>query len=201
MQPDLKQVKPEDPPILPLWINGHALLTLGQDLHPVRDPQGLILRKLPLCGDDELAEAQRAATAALAGWQALHPPERQQHLRAVALLLQETRYNLHFIKLIREEYALDTEQAELDVQASIAALSMSVQKSSDAMASVSVLHVAPGESFSTSTARLANAVLGGNTVIILPALTAPSALLALAELCSRAGMADGVVNLLYARSD
>ena len=44
----------DEPLAIPLWINGHAYLTLAPAFLDVRNPaSGEILRRTPLCGADQ----------------------------------------------------------------------------------------------------------------------------------------------------
>ena len=49
---------PEGPKAIPLWINGHAFLTVTQSFYDVVNPvTGEAVYRVPLCGTDEAAEA------------------------------------------------------------------------------------------------------------------------------------------------
>ena len=69
---------PDGPKAIPLWIRGHAFLTVSDRFHDVVDPlTGEALYRVPLCGASEAAEAVASARNAQPGWAALMPLERQ----------------------------------------------------------------------------------------------------------------------------
>ena len=68
----------EDTLALPLWINGHAYLTMADAFLDVINPKtGELLRRTPLCGADAAGKAVAAAQAALPKW-ALDPDEQRE---------------------------------------------------------------------------------------------------------------------------
>ena len=57
------EFSPDGPLAIPLWINGHAFLTVTESFYNVTHPTtGESLRRVPLCG---ASEATAAVTAAL----------------------------------------------------------------------------------------------------------------------------------------
>jgi acyl-CoA reductase-like NAD-dependent aldehyde dehydrogenase len=55
----------DGPMAIPMWVNGHAFLTVTKDFFTVTNPQtGEAIRRVPLCGASEAAEAVQAAQAA-----------------------------------------------------------------------------------------------------------------------------------------
>ena len=52
----------DGPMAIPMWVNGHAFLTVTKDFFTVTNPQtGEAIRRVPLCGASEAAEAVQAA--------------------------------------------------------------------------------------------------------------------------------------------
>ena len=63
------EFSPEGPKAIPLWINGHAFLTVSESFFEVVNPlTGQALRRVPLCGADEAMAAVTAARDAAPGW-------------------------------------------------------------------------------------------------------------------------------------
>lgn len=183
----------EDPRAIPLWINGRACLRLTPAFLSVRSPvDGTVLRKIPVCGTGDLAEAVLSAHAALPAWDGLGEPRRRQLLSSLGDALEALAE--HFMRLISEEAGVSGEQAGPVVEEIVMRL-----RSPDPLSVAGVVVVA-SESASevASLAGLAAAALAAGTpVIICPPLQAPSALLALAELSGRCGFPAGVVSVVY----
>src|ERR1035437_688828 len=99
------------PLAIPLWINGHAFLTVTPAFQDVRDPlNGKVLRRIPLCGADEVRMAVAAAQAALASWTGLPATVRAALLSAVGDALSS--YSDHFARLIRSEVRMAVAAAQ-----------------------------------------------------------------------------------------
>jgi hypothetical protein len=59
----------EGPTAIPMWINGHAFLTVTDDFFDVVNPAtGEAVHRVPLAGAGEAAEAVAAARAAQPAW-------------------------------------------------------------------------------------------------------------------------------------
>ena len=98
----------EGPKAIPLWVNGHAFLTVTDAFYDVVNPvSGEAVYRVPLCGAAEAAEAVAAARRAQSGWAAGSADARQACLNALADRLEG--YAGHFAKLLRG----DTGFAEL----------------------------------------------------------------------------------------
>ena len=75
---------------IPLWINGHAYLTMAPAFFDVRDRRtGQIRRRTPLCGTDQALTAVASAQAALPAWAALTIAARATLLAALAAALAD----------------------------------------------------------------------------------------------------------------
>lgn len=180
-------------PALPLWINGHAFLTMVQDFYQVQDASsGKTLRRVPLCGADEVQEVVEASQAALGPWSATDPEARRAPLAAMAETLAQPRYREHFIKLIMQESAQDQAAAEAEIEAAIQALS---SPAADAQGLVALV-ADDARPLAAYAQLIAETVSAGAVVILKPSPRAPSCGFALAELWTRGGGAPGVINVV-----
>lgn len=185
----------DGPMAIPLWIAGHAYLTAGQDFYDVADPQtGRAVRRVPLCGADEAAEAVRAARAAQPDWAALAPEARRQHLSALADALDG--YAGHFAKLVRQETGKSEDEAAAEVAEAVAAL-RAADAGGQAEYPVFALVADNARPLAALAAALAARVAAGAAVVAKPSPRAPSAAFALCELTARTGWPGGVVNLVH----
>ncbi|MGE5490959.1 MAG: aldehyde dehydrogenase family protein [Actinomycetota bacterium] len=182
---------PDGPMAIPMWVNGHAYLTVTESFFDVIDAQtGDAVRRVPLCGAAEAAEAANAAQAAQPAWAALTAAERQAHLSALADAL--AGYAGHFAKLVRQETGKSEADAGAEVEAAVAAL-----RGSSAGEPGVVAVLADASRPLAATAELAaSALASGATVVVKPSPKASSAVFALCELSARAGWPAGVLNLL-----
>ncbi|MBL8416863.1 MAG: aldehyde dehydrogenase [Dechloromonas sp.] len=182
---------PEGPKAIPLWVNGHAYLTVTDAFYDVVDPaSGEAIYRVPLCGNDEAAEAVGAARAAQPGWAALPQQSRQAFLDALAERLDG--YAGHFAKLLRKETGFSEEAAQAEVAAALAALRGTAVGESGVVAIV-VDATKPLDGFVEAAAK---ALRGGASVIVKPSPKTPSAAYALCELSARAEWPAGVLNLM-----
>lgn len=182
---------PEGPKAIPLWVNGHAFLTVTDAFYDVVNPvSGEAVYRVPLCGADEAAEAVAAACAAQPAWAALSLAARQAFLCALADRLEG--YAGHFAKLLRAETGFSEEVAQAEVAAALVALRGSAVGEPGVVAIV-VDATSPLAGFAEAAAPVLRA---GATVIVKPSPKAPSAAYALCELSSRAEWTAGVLNLM-----
>ena len=187
-------LSPDGPPALPLWINGRAFLTMAPAFYEVHDAlTGEALRRTPLCGADEVAEATMVAQAAAPGWADLPEVQRQELLQAWATGLDQ--YTGHFAKLVRQETGKDEALAKAEVESAVAALQAGAAEAADAGQVVGLAwdDAAP---LATAASLLAPVLRAGGTVVLKPSPRAPGAVYALVELSARVGLPAGVVNLV-----
>ena len=179
---------------IPLWINGHAFLTLAPSFRDVKNPRtGESIRQTPLCGSKTIGMAVEAALAGLDGWKNASASFRDERLLALAEALAS--YAEHFAKLIVEETGKDAEDAEHEVAQCLAALKDTAE---DAQPARLVAVVGNGDEPLLAAIRLAAPALrSGSAVIFMPAAEAPSATYALAELSGRCGFPAGVFSVVY----
>lgn len=181
----------EGPMAIPMWVNGHAFLSVTKDYFTVINPaSGEAVRRVPLCGADEALEAERAAQAAQPEWAMMGMPARRVCLDRLADGLE--RYAGHFAKLLTQDCAFDEARAAAEVTDAVAALRGSAVGDTGVIGLVLDAE-RPLAGFAQS---MAPAVLAGATVVVKPSPKAPSAVFALCELTSREEWPAGVVNLL-----
>lgn len=182
----------DDPLALPLWINGHAYLTMAAGFFDIRNPKtGAVLRRTPLCGAAEAAKAAAAAQAALPQWVAAATAARAALLAAVGGAL--AGYAGHFAGLIVEETGREADAAAAEVAESVALLRGALAAKVSGIAAIVSDDTAP---LYGPLSRAVPALLAGATVVLKPSPKAPSAIFALAELTARSGFPDGVFNIL-----
>lgn len=182
----------DDPLALPLWINGHAYLTMAASFFDICNPKtGEVLRRTPLCGADEAATAVAAAQAALPQWAAQPAAARTALLVAVGEAL--AGYAGHFAKLIVEETGKEPEMAAAEVAEAVALLRVATAAE---VSGVVAIVSDDGAPLLGPLSRAVPALLAGAAVVLKPSPKAPSAIFALAELTARNGVPDGVFNIL-----
>ena len=186
---------PEGPKAIPLWVKGHAFLTVTDRFYDVANPlTGEALYRVPLCGAPEAAEAVASARNAQPGWAALTVPARQAALAALAGALD--RYNDHFAKLLRAETGFTEDQALAEVAAALAAL----RRDDLGGAGIVALVVDATRPLAGFAEAAAPALRAGAAVVVKPSPKAPSAAYALCELSARAQWPAGVLNLMQGDS-
>lgn len=182
----------DDPLAIPLWINGHAYLTMPPTFLDVRDPSsGQVLRRTPLCGAGEAQKAVDAAQAALANWSAQSVGVRAALLCAVGDAL--AGYAGHVAGLIAEETGKAADDAAAEVRDAVALLRSPAEGGE---AGVVAIVSDAGAPLLGALSRAVPALLAGATLVLKPSPKAPSSLFALAELTTRNGFPDGVFNIL-----
>jgi acyl-CoA reductase-like NAD-dependent aldehyde dehydrogenase len=182
---------PEGPKAIPLWVNGHAFLTVTEDFFTVTNPAtGEAVHRVPLCGASEAAEAVGAAQAAQPEWAMMGLPARRVCLAALGDALE--RYTGHFAKLLSQDCGFDEARATAEVEAAIAAL----RGTSVGDTGVFALVLDASRPLAGLAEAIAPALMAGATVVVKPSPKAPSAAYALCELSSRAEWPAGVLNLM-----
>lgn len=181
----------DGPLAIPLWINGRACLTVGNQLFDVVNPvTGVAQHRVPLCGAEESAQALAAARDAAAIWTGLGLSGRQDKLAQLATALEG--YSGHFAKLLMADRGVAQADAEAEVVAAVQVLR------ADKLGQSGVLGLVVGaERPLLAAAKVAPALLAGATVVIKPSPKAPSAAFALCELASRCEFPAGVLNVLH----
>ncbi|MBL8419732.1 MAG: aldehyde dehydrogenase [Dechloromonas sp.] len=186
---------PEGPKAIPLWVNGHAFLTVTEGFHEVVNPlTGEARYRVPLGGREEAVAAVAAARTARPLWAALTVQARQEALEALAVALDG--YSGHFAGLLQAETGFAEDQVLAEVAAALAALRGAAVGESGVVAIV-VDATRPLAGFAEAAAPAWRA---GATIIVKPSPRAPSAAFALCELSARAGWPAGVLNLMQGDS-
>lgn len=189
----------DDPLAIPLWINGHAYLTMAPAFQDVCNPASReVLRRTPLCGSAEALKAVDAAQVALSTWATQDVAARAALLASVGEALSD--YAGHFAGLIAEETGKDVASADGEVAGAVALLhGTAAGEASDQIDAVSVVGIV-GDSKAPLLGSLQIAVpalLEGSVVVIKPNPKTPSAIFALAELTGRCGFPGGVFSILH----
>jgi acyl-CoA reductase-like NAD-dependent aldehyde dehydrogenase len=181
---------------IPLWINGHAYLTMAPAFFDVRDVRsGKVRRRTPLYGAAEALAAVESAHNALPAWAALTREARARLLAALADAL--AGYAEHFAGLIAEESGKEAAAAAAEVSAALQVL-RTAPAGTAASGGGTVVAVVSDDCAPLlgPLQQAAPALLAGATLVLKPSPKAPSALFALAELTARSGFAGGVFNIL-----
>lgn len=185
------ELAPDGPMAIPMWINGHAFLTVANGFFNVTNPAtGDAIWRVPLCGADEALEAVRAAQAGQAAWAMMGMPARRLCLDRLAEALAS--YSGHFAKLLKQECGFDEARANAEVADAVTALK------SAAVGQTGVIGVVldAARPLAGLAEGIAPALMAGATVVVKPSPKAPAAVYALFELTGRVAWPAGVVNLL-----
>ena len=189
------QFEADGPKAIPNWINGHAFLSVTDSFFVVSNPiSGEAVRRVPLSGANEAAEAVGAARAAQSVWAEMGLPARRVCLANLAAALD--RYTGHFAKLLSEDCGFDEARATAEVGEAVAALQSAVVGQTGVFA----LALDASRPLASFAEIMAPAVMAGATLVVKPSPKAPSAVYALCELSSRADWPAGVLNLLQGDS-
>lgn len=188
------EFSPSDAPALPHWIGGHAYLTMAASFYDVRAADGRVLRRVPLSGEAEADVAVDNARDALAAWLALDAPARAQAFQAAHDLL--VRYREHLAKVIAEESGIAGDLAAAELDQAIAALAGGGAADRATGGGVVAIIADASEALAAPLACVLDALRANHAVVVKPSVRVPSPLLAMAEVLTRAGFPDGLVNVL-----
>lgn len=176
---------------IPMWVNGHAFLTVSDSFFDVINPAtGDVVRRVPLCGASEAAEAVLAARTAQPAWAEMGLPARRVCLNHLAEALEG--YAAHFAKLLVAETAVDEAQAMVEVAIAVEALRGTAVGDTGVVGLV----LDAGRPLAALAEAMVPALMAGATLVVKPSPKAPSAAFALCELASRVEWPAGVFNLL-----
>jgi succinate-semialdehyde dehydrogenase / glutarate-semialdehyde dehydrogenase len=183
---------PEGSKAIPLWINGHAFLTVNDAFHEIINPvTGEAVHRVPLCGAFEAQEVVNAARLAQPSWAEMGMQARRVCLGRLADSLEN--YAGHFAKLLMAETGFDAARADAEVAIAIEALRAATVGETGVIALV----IDATRPLAGLVEALAPALMAGATVVIKPSIKAPSVAYALCELTARAEWPAGVVNLMH----
>ena len=200
--------QPDELPVIPLWIGGHAYLTITEVFATVRRASDAEpLRRVPLCSTREVGTALRSAREALPLWSTLPMTTRLQFLAEVGKTLSD--HASHFAGLIQEETNIPLPEAEAEVAMAIDCLhdrhtaNDGLNAAPEAIAlppTAGTIAIACGtrpHPLSGFLRLAAPAWQAGHVVIARASADAPSTLFALAELTARCHWPAGTFCLLY----
>lgn len=188
---------PEGPSALPLWLNGHAFLTVSDRFYDICSPStGQALRRLPACGPDEVSLAIHAAQHSASVWLETPPEKRLHVLQTTAELLE--KYAAHLSKLLIEETGISAEQAAQELLSAASALKRPATSPSQGIQVITYDATAP---FAGPAAHIAAALAAGLCVIVKTSIKAPGTLFALAELLTRSELPAGVIGILHGEEE
>jgi succinate-semialdehyde dehydrogenase / glutarate-semialdehyde dehydrogenase len=167
---------PEGSKAIPMWVNGHAFLTVSDAFHEVINPV--------------TAEAVAAARAAQSSWAEMGMQARRICLGRLADGLEN--YAGHFAQLLMAETGFDEARANGEVAVAVGALRLAAVGETGVIA----LAIDDTRPLAGLAEALAPALMAGATVVVKPSIKAPSVAYALCELTARAEWPAGVVNLI-----
>ncbi len=203
------------PEAVSLWIDGKPHVAAAGRFADVRNPaQGLVVRRTPLCGAEEVELAVAAAARAYPGWRATRPLERA---RIMARFREELEASLHpLVRLIVEEHGKSMDEAMGEVERGIEVVEFAtgiahllkgeaLENAGGGVDSISLrqpLGVCAGITPFNFPAMvplwmIPVALACGNTFVLKPSEKVPSASLLMAELLGRAGLPPGVFNVVH----
>ncbi len=186
----------EGPGAIPLWMNGHAFLTVCDSYFDVTNPlSGVVLHRVPLAGADEALQTVAAARLAQPVWAEMGIAARRVCLHKLADVLEE--FAAHFAGMLSSETGFDEARASGEVVAAIAAL----RGSAVGETGVVGLVVDASRPLAGLAEAAAPALMAGAALVIKPSPKAPSAAYALCELSAQVDWPGGVLNLLQGDSE
>lgn len=189
-------IESNDPPAVPLWIDGHAYLTMAPEFRDVRDSaHDRVLRRTPLCLADLADKALESARRAGGGWRAL--PEVDRRALCAQLAVEVERYSEHFCHLIAEETGRSPAQSSTEVAATLALLREIGEARLDQGAAIVAIAAAAGTAMHEPLRLAVPSLAAGSVIVLKTDPSAPSALVALAELTGRCGFPPGVFNVVH----
>lgn len=179
-------------PAIPLWVDGHAWFSVFEEFIDVREADGEVRYRVPVCGIEEVSRAVASALDVQPLWS--EELAMREHLLAeLATLLDQ--FGGDFAKLIAAETGKSTEAARDEIGNAVANLRQASAASGGGSAQVVVSDAAAP--LASLTEGLARAWTAGDTAVVLSDARAPSAVFALCELTARAEFPPGALCLLH----
>jgi len=199
---------------VPAWIAGRTHLPAGRAGDVYNPATGQVTKRVAFCGTDTIDAAVKAAAAALPGWSATTPLRRARIMQKYLQLMQEHQKEL--ARIIVEEHGKTFPDAMGSVQRGIEVIEFAC----------GIPHLLKGE-FSEDVGTGVDsyslrqpvgvcagitpfnfpvmvpmwmfpmAIACGNTFVLKPSEKVPSASMRMAELFKRAGLPDGVFNVVH----
>ncbi|HEX2651685.1 MAG TPA: CoA-acylating methylmalonate-semialdehyde dehydrogenase [Burkholderiales bacterium] len=199
---------------VPVWINGKPLALAGRMGDVFNPATGQVVRRVPLCNEDTIDKAVKAAAAALPEWRDWPPVRRARVLQKFLALLQENQKQL--ASIVTAEHGKTLPDAMGSVQRGMEVVEFAC----------GIPHLLKGEhsenvgtGVDCHTVRQPVGVCAGitpfnfpvmvplwmfpvalacgNTFVLKPSEKDPSASIFMAELLKQAGLPDGVFNVVH----
>jgi len=200
---------------VPLWLNGSAVTPAASRMGDVYNPAtGQVVRRVPFCDASSVDSAVKAATAALAEWREWPPIRRARVMQRFLRALEESQKDL--ARLVSEEHGKTIPDAMGSIQRGMEVVEFAC----------GIPHLLKGEhsenvgtQVDTHTMRqpvgvcagitpfnfpvmvplwmFPMALACGNTFILKPSEKDPSASIRMAQMLKKAGLPDGVFNVVH----
>lgn len=189
----------------------------AREVREVRDPaSGQVLGRLPLATDDDIEAAAQAAAQAAVPWKQMTALERGRILNRIAAQIREQATSLATILTLEQGKTLREAEGELIAVADTFEWMAEEGKRAYGRVVPSRLQgaeqwvqfepVGPVAAFSPwnfpavlAARKVAAALAAGCTVVLKPAEETPGIMVAIAQLCLKAGLPPGVLNVIYGR--
>lgn len=190
---------PREAPAIPLWINGHPVMTMPLVFQEIRESATQrLIRRVPL------VDLALAATAIESANQAagLLPATTQSFLKELANALVELEAHFAGLSAVESHTHLEAGKADvanaLDyVQALLVQPSIGEVRAARGSKDSTLALAGPGMPLSAAVKLVMPVILRGGAVTLIPSVDAPSCALALAELCGQCGLPDALFNVVY----
>ena len=200
---------------VPMWINGMRVFRQSGRRAEVTNPAtGKPIRRVPLANGDEVRTAVAAAAVAFPSWSATTPLRRSRILTRFRELLDANKSEL--ARLVTEEHGKTLEDAAGSVQRGIEVVEFAigiphllkgehaedVGRGIDCQSMLQPLGVCAGITpfnfpVMVPLWMFPMAIACGNTFVLKPSEKDPSASILMAELFKKAGLPDGVFNVVH----
>ncbi|TAN33678.1 gamma-aminobutyraldehyde dehydrogenase [bacterium] len=202
-----------------LWINGCSVPGSERERRVDNPADGEALAMVASAGPEEVQKAVEAARTAFRGWSRTLPAERAAVIWKIADLLEAEKERVADLESRNTGKTLRMAR-DFDVAGSIdnirfyagAARNLEGKAAAEYMPGITslirrepigvVASISPWNyPLQMAVWKIFPAIAAGNTVILKPASLTPLSSLRLAELCTRAGLPDGVVNVVSGRGE
>ncbi len=210
-----RAAREREPAVVPLWIGGQRVEPCTERFGEVTNPAtGAVIRRVPLCGAEDVERAVAAARAAFPGWRGTTPLRRARILTRFRELMEAHRDEL--TRLVTEEHGKTLADAAGSVQRGIEVIEFAagaphllkgehaedVGRGVDCHSLLQPLGVCAGITpfnfpVMVPLWMFPVAIACGNTFVLKPSEKVPSASLRMAELFKEAGLPDGVFNVIH----
>jgi malonate-semialdehyde dehydrogenase (acetylating)/methylmalonate-semialdehyde dehydrogenase len=210
-----RAAREREPAVVPLWIGGQRVEPCTERFGEVTNPAtGAVIRRVPLCGAEDVERAVAAARMAFPGWRGTTPVRRARILTRFRELMEAHRDEL--TRLVTEEHGKTLADAAGSVQRGIEVIEFAagaphllkgehaedVGRGVDCHSLLQPLGVCAGITpfnfpVMVPLWMFPVAIACGNTFVLKPSEKVPSASLRMAELFKEAGLPDGVFNVIH----